>query len=336
MLSVIKKSLTEKHPAIVEFMCQAVEKKLYPDLDTDDEMLVRRTVHHTYILNELVKRMSADQNFMLAIISHLKNKRKEFGIRSNLFQKAMDVHRIAGEWFSPAKTLTMDLGLDIIMKTRTEKNPSMPIGQNIKNDPTGLILNILEASASDFVRGFMANSRAGIALAINPVQIYSLDPRNNNIRWHMDQDWASLYETWNLAFITGNLGNLNLLYPKLMIPEVLDAAPDDYLIQRIEALWLSINFTLFAQADRGANDSSNNSAEQKPKISKRNILMPNRDKLAELWGAINLKYAKKYVNKRNNKDLEKLSDMISVPLQKSIEGIMAKLKTLIPSQTNKE
>ena len=59
------------------------------------------------------------------------------------------------------------------------------------------------------------------------------------------QDWVSLYETWNMAFILGELNNLHYLFPKLLIPSVLNAKSENFLGARIIALWLSINNTLF-------------------------------------------------------------------------------------------
>jgi len=87
-------------------------------------------------------------------------------------------------------------------------------------------------------------------------------------------DYARMYETWNFAFITGNLDFPNLLYPKLLIPSVILADANSYLYKRVLALWLSIHFYLMASLaghDHHAFSFHRN--------------------LSTLWGKINLSYS---------------------------------------------
>ncbi len=293
MLEKISKALQKKHPAIVEFLCAAHQQQLFPKIDTEVRNMITRTLHHVYLLNKITSRMSVDPDFMEQIVAHLRAKRKLFGIRSGLFNSIKDVKRITGEWFSPAKTVTMDIGMNIVMAAR-KKTMALLVHQALKRNSLGVIINILEAVSADVVRGFYANGLAGIALTINPIKTSKITSDTHFIQYTMSQDWASLYETWNLAFVTGNINNLNLIYPKLLIPVLLDAEPADYLMIRIESLWLTINFQLFAQGRRQETRVINGVTTTVP-AQKINRVMPNKDSLARLWGDINLKYAKDFI-----------------------------------------
>lgn len=89
------------------------------------------------------------------------------------------------------------------------------------------------------------------------------------------QEWVSLYESWNMAFILGELNNLHFLFPKLLIPSVLNAKPENFLGARIIALWLSINNGLFL------NHKGTDKIEGPL----------NKKEMAKAWGEINKKYA---------------------------------------------
>jgi len=102
------------------------------------------------------------------------------------------------------------------------------------------------------------------------------------------QEWVSLYETWNMAFILGELNNLDFLFPKLFIPSVINSKSENFLGARIISLWLSINNILFKNFDKSEK-----------------ILGPkNRREMATAWGKINKKYAQKvfkeYVGKSDS------------------------------------
>ena len=65
------------------------------------------------------------------------------------------------------------------------------------------------------------------------------------IKQVLPDGWVPLYQSWNLVFLMANLDNLDLLLPKLLIPTVLDAEPEDYLFRRGVVLWYVANMTLF-------------------------------------------------------------------------------------------
>ena len=75
------------------------------------------------------------------------------------------------------------------------------------------------------------------------------------------QKWASDYLTWNLAFITGNQGDFDLLLPKLLIPSVISADPEQFMFRRVYSLWLSINFCLFRNLQGNSKKASKDQLE---------------------------------------------------------------------------
>ncbi len=110
------------------------------------------------------------------------------------------------------------------------------------------------------------------------------------------RDWVSLYETWNMAFILGELNNLHFLFPKLLIPSVLNAKPENFLGVRIIALWLSINNTLFKNLD--------GSEKVTGPVKRRDM--------SQAWGEINKKYAFRLSNEQLHED----SDLLKKSYQK--------------------
>ncbi len=162
-----------------------------------------------------------------------------------------------------------------------------------------LRINIYEAGITEYNNGFKSNAisahalsedankschrevfKSGSVLPEGEVDKFyeSLVEEDNYFpTFAFHKDWASLYETWNMAFILGELNNLHYLFPKLLIPSVLNAKSENFLGARIIALWLSINNTLFL--------NFNNSEK---------IVGPiNRREMAQAWGEINKKYASK-------------------------------------------
>jgi hypothetical protein len=324
LLEKIKNGIDKRNPAITEFLCAAQQQNLFPALDPEAHQWIKRTLHHTYMLSRVTALMTSSVDFMGKIIAHVRSKKPQFGIRPGIAESAQDINKIAGDWFMPAKAVTMDAGIDVIMNYR-KGLPNAPTGKDLKNDPTGLILNISEAVATDAFRGKHSNALSGIALIVNPSWKFKITPDTHFSQYEMEQEWSSLYETWNLAFVTANVNNLHIIYPKLLIPEVLDSTPEDYLMVRAEALWLTIHYHIFAMARKQVTQTINGKTtvvSAKPL----NLVLPNRDKIAKVWGDINLKYAKAYVKKKNNKDLNDLSDVITIPASATVDNVLNDLK----------
>jgi len=181
--------------------------------------MINRTIHHTYLLEELTQNMIIDPDFMDKVMAHLTGKRAELGIATpgGLF-------RLMGP-FAFIKTLSVDLGMEAFPALRRAGSFTE---RDISYLNRVLALNVREAALMDSVVGSASNAEAGYALASVPFTDARVAGPSRTLRFKYSRKWTSLYETWNLAFITGNLPNLNLFYPKLLIPSVVCAGSKDY------------------------------------------------------------------------------------------------------------
>lgn len=92
-----------------------------------------------------------------------------------------------------------------------------------------------------------------------------------------------------MAFVLGNLENLDLIFPKLLIPSIIDAKNSNFLGIRFISLWLTINFAIFR------------------KYEKKEIIGPSdKIEMAKAWGNINKKYAFDLAKRETNEDSKTL------------------------------
>tara|TARA_B100001094_G_C18159327_1_gene788318 strand:- start:543 stop:1694 length:1152 start_codon:yes stop_codon:yes gene_type:complete len=306
LLEHIRSSIVNLHPAVVEFCAEAMDSDLVSKID---QKLLTRLIHHTYILEELTREMGDSREFMVEIKKYYLERRLQKGIRASLLGGFIDLYRMSGSIFHPIKTKTMDwvFGKYEMLRFRDDVPLTKDeIGQRQK----GIVVNIVEAVVTDKVYKFSDNSTTGIALAINPFRTVKILSGNKFIEYGLSQDWASLYETWNLAFVTANVDNLHITYPKLFIPKVIDAPKNHYLFNRALALFLTLQFRFFYQM------------EKRPAVN-----LTKARELGSLWGAINLKYAKAYVKKVNNMSLKGFWCLLRIPFRRKLSRIpVAELK----------
>jgi len=289
LLEQIRTGILTKHPAINEFCSAAVDDNLLPKID-QEHPLITRTIHHTYLLDTLLQAMMKDWKFMTDVHDFVIAKRTDFGIRPQFFQSALDVFRLTGGLFEVAKTKTKDADFQKYIEVRSK-------GAVSKKDADGrrkaLPLNISEAVIADFVIGNRDNSLSGAVLAAIRIKNVSISEGDRLLKLELSQEWDSLYETWNLAFITSYLDYLHILYPKLLAPTVMNAEPDDYIFARGMGLWLSINFGLFKKVTKTPSP-----------------ILPGKMALAKKWGAINRKYAAALFKKEKGMELRCLSSVL--------------------------
>jgi hypothetical protein len=266
MLARIRDAVARKQPAVLEFLCTAIHSGLIPAAGPEALPVIARTVLHAYLLEELTKAMADDPGFMETVRAHLMSKRRELGVDS-----ALGIALRTRDWFAVTKTVSIDEGMKGISDARRQgyMDPSQEASWKY-----GLGLNILEATTDETTHGYFDNALAGGAMILHPLRGAQVLGDNRVLEYDLSQAWTSLYETWNLAFITANVRHPNLLFPKLLIPQVIDATPGEYIFKRVLALWVSIDFYLFAE------------------IQGENVEIPNADALARLWGRINLGYAR--------------------------------------------
>ena len=88
-----------------------------------------------------------------------------------------------------------------------------------------------------------------------------------------------------MAFVLGNLNDLDLILPKLFIPSIIDAKSENFLGVRFISLWLTINFAIFRKSD--------NIEVFGPK---------NKTEIADAWANINKKYSSDIAKKEIHED----------------------------------
>ncbi len=289
MLEKIRSGIRANHPAIVEFLCAAIKQNLIPSSENSSND-VKRIIHYIYLLDLLTKEMFNNWEFMVELREHFLGKREQLGIDSNLMRSFLDIFKITGGLFFSAKTVTMDW---VVQEYERIRRQGFLEKEDVVKRKAGLTLNLLEAVITDKRKGFRNNALTGLALIVTPPKDVILTQETRALEYLLSSQWTRLYETWNLAFISGNMDNLDLLYPKLLIPSVLNAPAPEYLFNRALSLWSAINFYLFRKAN-----------------GQLEIKLPLSSEIAQLWGEINLKYAQQYIKKDKDFFLSRLNEIV--------------------------
>ena len=276
MLETVKKSLLDKHPALCELLAAALKENLIPTADADGKKTVDRTLHHMVLLNAITKGMVEDPKVAEEVQDRLLKKRRELGIRDGFFESAADMIYAEGltqdSLFLAIKTKSIDYGMDLFREFRKQKE-LLPLDSLL-----GSVLvsgNIAEACGADLYFGLRDNARAGFDMIMNAATQVSVAGKERAVKYNLSQDWDSLYETWNMAFVS-TLNNVDRRFAKLLIPQVIDAKPEDYIFNRGLALWLTLNFDHFHAIE-----------------NRKNVTLPNSRRIAEIWGSINRRYGER-------------------------------------------
>lgn len=311
MLVRTRAAIVSRQPAIQEFLCAALERDLIPMVsDEKSKAIIRRSVHHAFLLDALTEEIVDNLSFMTAIQKHLLTKRAAFGIRGDLVGALEDFKRIyGGRMFEPTKIVSADLRYTAGAMIRQRGSITE---EEIKNAQVGQKLNILEAAVTENAAGFGDNALVGAALSAIPPRAITLDPDTTAFEFDVSQRWTTLFESWNLAFVTGNVAHLQIVYPWLFIPSVIGADKQDYLFHRSSALWLTSLFHQFAMLTR-----------------KPDAPIPNKHALARLFGQTNLAYGEAIVREELGRDLEQLRPALNITLGQIME-LMKQTLSAVP------
>jgi hypothetical protein len=276
LMHAMSQGFYESHPAIVEFIEHVNSNKIRINAQKHHHAIVR-TLNSIYVLNRLVEEIHAKPYWGAEIFDYIFSLRKNYGIRRNSLLCLIDSYKISKNWFLAVKMASINFVIKRYIgrlnrnANRAFKNSGY-FGQMLWR--TLLNINILEASLSDALNKRGKNAKTGLILVMfNNVKMHN----DSIMRYEHSQQWASLYQTWNLSFITHNLPHLDIMYPKLLAPVVVNAKPDVYIFNRVMALNLTFNWLLI-NIKKGRVDP---------------IAIPQNKELADVWGAINLRYAKK-------------------------------------------
>lgn len=305
------KGIMTKQPAICEFIKEAVEANLIVKAaEQKSKDAIIRSIHHAYVLNELTMEIVTNIDFVFEIQEYLLSQREKFGISKN-FIDALETLKVIykGSMFEPTKII----GMDMVYRARAlDRRKGFMTEEDINAQIDGLRLNILEASITDKNAGYMDNAIVGAVLSSIPPKTVSLSEHKNKVMlFHLSRKWVSLYETWNLAFCLGNLAYMPVLLPKLLIPSVIDAEPNEYLITRSAALWMSTLFHQFSVLTK-----------------REDIRVPNNKELAEIWGRINLKYAYELAKEEDSKEADEYNDILKITMGEIMESMKKSLSEM--------
>ena len=98
----------------------------------------------------------------------------------------------------------------------------------------------------------------------------------------MGEEWTKLYSSWNARFVMTKFYPVSaLVLPKLFIPSVISASPEQYMATRIYSLWLTLNFMNTMIRKRGMQQEL--ASPDRPE---------NYDEFIKIWGEANEEYAK--------------------------------------------
>jgi hypothetical protein len=292
MIQEIQQGLYVSHPAVIEFIQHLNNEGTLTNIQVDHAVIVRM-INYIYILNRLVAEGHKYPYWGKEIMEFVFALRKNYRIRENSLYCLIDSYAISKKWFLAVKIASVNFVIKRYLgrlnrnADRTTKNSGY-FGQ--VGWRTLLNINIIEAALGDALSKRWKNAKAGLILVLLNNKKMDTD---DTMRFGHSQEWASLYQTWNLSFITTGLPHLDTMFPKLIAPVVANANPDSYMHNRVTALMLTFNWLLIhIKTER-----------------KDPMVIINNAELADVWGAINLKYAKKLYKDETG---EEFSGSISV------------------------
>jgi hypothetical protein len=289
----------------------ALERELIPVVsDEKSRAIIMRSVHHAFLLDALTQEIVDNRSFMTAIQAHLLKKREAFGIRGDVVGALEDFKRIyGGRMFEPTKLVSAELRYTAGAMIRRRGSITE---EEIKNGQAVLRLSILEAAVTENAAGFGDNALVGAALAAIPPKTITLDPKTTAFEFDVSRRWASLFESWNLAFVTGNVTHLQIVYPLIFAPSVIGAGSQDFPFHRSSALWLTTLFHQFAMLNHRPDAP-----------------IPNKQALARLLGQINLAYGEAIARAERGCDLEQLRPTLDITLGQ-LMGLMKQAFSAVP------
>lgn len=307
----IKTALVRKHPAVIEFVELALEKEWF-----NSSPHIIYSAHVAYVLEALTKYMCESHEFLVELHDYLRVKEREAGLdKQKLITGFVKLYRLFHKPFFSFKAASLDPSMAFFRMRRGF--PGNSIGKKklhelyernkiniieyraMRHVPKERLLpaldlfeiNIYEAGIAEYEAGFKSNSICAYELSD---YIERVKPEAKFIDGfptiNFSQGWDSLYTTWNMAFTLGYVDELDLVFPKLVIPSLLNAENHIFISARCISLWLIMNFDYFRKVD-----------------GKKSVSGPrNKKMMAEAWGRINKKYAIELAERETHEDSKEL------------------------------
>lgn len=307
----IKTALVHKHPAVIEFVELALAKEWFKPSPH-----IIYSAHVTYILEALTKYMCESHDFFVELHDYLRIKEHEAGLdKQHLVAGFVKIYRLFHKLFFSFKAASLDPSMVFFRMRRGL--PGNSIGKNklhelyernkiniieyraMRHVPKERLLpvlnlfeiNIYEAGIAEYEAGFKSNSICAYELSD---YIARMKPEAKFIDGfptiNFSQGWDSLYTCWNMAFTLGYVDDLDLVFPKLILPSLLNAENHIFISVRCISLWFIMNFEYFRKVD-----------------GKKSISGPRNKKImAQAWGKINKKYAIELARRETHENSKEL------------------------------
>jgi hypothetical protein len=267
------------NPYLVEFLDQAEgepSERLAQKVRAEGAKVLPSVVTYALLLERLTQAMRNDWRIIEAC--------------RKVWLRARDEEDIKAHWlpFEAAKVISIDVTIDRVLGFHASGSV----------DPgfTRLLLpvNIIEAMLEDIRLGHRDNAASAWPLVKNRPGSWERKAETGGVaaRWSSDgkaillgfalpRQWADLYTTWNLAFVS-HYGDFPYLMTKLLIPRVngYQDAPEEYIYNRLLALYGQLHYTSFGRIDLARQGAS--------------PIDWHDEALTNLWSRVNRESAKKY------------------------------------------
>jgi len=236
----------KKNKYLQNFLAQA-DHLDFPDLASKVSLEGPRVfpdvAAYAMVLNRLVGAMMKD----IQILGVCRDIWKSLYNPGTVFTGLWQLKSFALPAFSVVKTVSIDMATEWLLNTIESGD--------VDSDGRGISLNLIEAKAKDLYLGNFPNAKVAATLArhtpdgqINnctgagPAQI-SEDGKSVDFHIAFPLQWADLYQTWNMAFVT-NVEWWPYFFVKLLIPKVSSykRKPRRYLNNRLLGLYIHINW----------------------------------------------------------------------------------------------
>ncbi len=242
-------ALAKKNDYLMHFMKTCSKEKfsvIEEKFKEEGKQVLPDVMGYTIILQNLTKECADDYKMLEELYNCFKKLRDELGA----FKELPLFHKI--------KLVSVELPMKTYFKFH--KTGVIPP----KSGGNAVAINILEATWTDYKTGFKGNAKTGWILAKNKCGSPKHDERTGAgpSGWSKDgkmiervypfpTEWASLYQTWNMCFVT-RFQDFLYVIPKLLIPQVADyyEKPHNYIYNRAIALYIYLNFASFDYVEK--------------------------------------------------------------------------------------
>jgi hypothetical protein len=274
------------NPYLVEFLERArgkASERLIEKVRAEGATVLPSVVTYGLLLERLTRAMRNHWRIIEAC--------REIWLRArDAVLKSPDAAELKSHWapFEHAKVVSIDIMIDRVL--------SFHESGSVDPGFTRLLLpmNIIEAVFEDIRLGHRDNAASAWPLVKDRPGSWDRKAETGGVaaRWSEDgkailvsfalpRQWADLYTTWNLAFVS-HYRDFPYLMTKLLIPQVngYQDAPEEYIYNRLLALYCQLHYTSFGRID---------------------LLRQGREPfdwhdevLTELWSSVNRESAQKY------------------------------------------